>query len=117
VLAAVAGEAFPLEPVSRRPRASTPARSPGGQPARGQAPVTGRGEGPARKPSRRASTPAEEAPAQVAGEAAPLENASAGASADDEEDGPFAAWLIAGGALALAAAIWGGWLLYRRRLP
>jgi hypothetical protein len=48
----------------------------------------------------------------------PVPLAPASAAQDGGGGGGVPGWLVALGVAALAAAgIWGGWLLYRRRLP
>jgi hypothetical protein len=74
---------------------------------------------PAAKPDRKKQTAAGGDSAQPAGAPAPLplSPASSGGSDDGGDDG-VPAWLIVIAVVALAsAAIWGGWVLYRRGLP
>ena len=116
VLAAVSGEAFPLEPVARRPRAPDRVGSAGGEGERG-ATAPGRGGTGAHRRAGTAPAPAEGSIPPAAAETPSLEAASAEASSDEGEGGGAAAWLAGGGTLAAVGLIWGGWLLYRRRLP
>ncbi|HEY3192552.1 MAG TPA: hypothetical protein VGJ61_07195 [Solirubrobacterales bacterium] len=113
-LMAVNGAAFPLRAVARQ--ASVPTTKPAGvgtAPAGGAAPGSA---GPAR------TTPSKQGTTRTAGQATsathpvPLTPASSGR--DGGGGGGVPAWLIAIAAAALfAAAVWGGWVLYRRRLP
>jgi energy-coupling factor transport system substrate-specific component len=110
-LMAVNGKAFPLAPVSRRTQPQADAGSTGA--ARPSAPTPGASTPgkPAAKPAAPPAAPAEPASADPG----PLAPASAG---EEGEDGGISPWLL--GLLiaaALAAAVWGGWLAYRRRLP
>jgi Prenyltransferase and squalene oxidase repeat len=110
-LMAVNGKAFPLAPVSRRTPAQVHGDSAGA--ARPSAPTPGAPPPgrPAAKPASPPAAPAEPAPADPVA----LAPASAG---DKGEDGGIPPWLL--GLLiaaTLAAAVWGGWLVYRRRLP
>jgi hypothetical protein len=125
-LAAVNGEAFPVAPVPRRSAARTRAAS-ADQPAAGGAAVTP-GDGSAAgapAPAGEKAKPAQGATAGASAPAAPqappgavaLDPASA-TDGSDEDDGGVPAWLIAIGATgAIAASVWGGWVMYRRRLP
>ena len=110
-LMAVNAKAFPLAPVPREASREAGAKADPSA-AAGTAPG-----GPAQsksdaKPA--APTPADPAPT----EANPVPLAPAFSSADDDDGGGVPPGLIAilaaGG---LAAGVWGGWLLYRRRLP
>jgi hypothetical protein len=110
-LMAVNGKAFPLAPVSRRTQAQAGGGSAGA--ARPSAPTPGASTPgkPVAKPAAPPAAPAEPASADPG----PLAPASAG---EEGEDGGISPWLL--GLLiaaALAAAVWGGWLAYRRRLP
>jgi hypothetical protein len=110
-LMAVNGKAFPLAPVSRTTQAQVRGDSAGA--ARPSAPTPGASPPgrPAAKPAAPPAAPAEPAPADPVA----LAPASAG---DESEDGGIPSWLL--GLLiaaSLAAAVWGGWLIYRRRLP
>jgi energy-coupling factor transport system substrate-specific component len=113
-LLAVNGAAFPLAPVART-AGSAPAAPPaavgGGSAKGGQSQPASKPDG---KPKPAANgTPA---PAPEESEAVPL--APASASADDGGGGGVPAWLIVIVAIAAASgAVWGGWVLYRRRLP
>ncbi len=109
---AVNGKAFPLAAVPRT--VARPPASKGKQEATGAAPAPG-----ATEDSKPAPQPAP--PPTTAGptETEPVRLAPAAASGEDEEDdGGVSPWPIAiVSAAAIAAAIWGGWLVYRRRLP
>ena len=115
-LMAVNGKAFPLAPVSRRTQAQAGGGSAGA--ARPSAPTPGASTPgkPVAKPAAPPAAPAEPASAEPASaDPGPLAPASAG---EDGGDGGISPWLL--GLLiaaALAAAVWGGWLAYRRRLP
>jgi hypothetical protein len=115
-LLAVNGAAFPLSPVPRRSSggggsaggvdggSGSPSPTPSGEkrPAKS-------GESKARpEPGSTSSDPAETAPL-----------APAVARADGSDDGGgIPGWLIALAAIALVSgAVWGGWVLYSRRLP
>ena len=106
-LAAVSGEAFPVDPVPRAP-SEKDAGATGSSEARDQA-----------ESSKKAKRGAPRAAADAAGTglvaAGPLEPTSATDSADDDGLGARAWAGIA--ALVVLAAVAGGWLLYRRRLP
>jgi len=110
-LMAVNGKAFPLAPASRRTQAQAGGGSTGA--ARPSAPTPGASTPgkPVAKPAAPPAAPAEPASADPS----PLAPASAG---EEGEDGGISALLL--GLLiaaVLAAAVWGGWLAYRRRLP
>jgi energy-coupling factor transport system substrate-specific component len=113
-LLAANGAAFPLAAV---PRSAAPApASPAA--AAGAAKPGGRGSAPsAAKPGRKQTAAASTAGQPTADPAsAPL--APASAHADDGGGGGIPGWLIVVLVVALAAAgIWGGWVIYRRRLP
>jgi hypothetical protein len=111
-LLAVNGAAFPLASVPRK-AASAPAAAPDA-PA---APAKKRSGPSASKPPRKPGPTAaggSPAPAQTA----PVPLAPASSPSDDGGGGGIPAWLIviAAGAAA-GGAVWGGWVLYRRRLP
>jgi hypothetical protein len=110
-LMAVNGEAFPLAPVARRTQPQADAGSTG---AGGPSAPTPGASTPGKRVAKPAAPPA--APAEPASaDPVPLAPASAG---EEGEDGGISPWLL--GLLiaaALAAAVWGGWLSYRRRLP
>ena len=113
-LLAADGAAFPLAPVSRS-TASAPAAVPGTAPASAK----GGSAAPAAKPDRKKHPSASRA-AQPAGVPASVPLAPASASGDDGrgDGGGIPAWLIVVlAAAAVGAAVWGGWILYRRRLP
>jgi Prenyltransferase and squalene oxidase repeat len=111
-LMAVSGAAFPLAPVPRSTTAA-PAAAPGsgGAPAKsGSSAQPSKQDGKA-KPTASGAAPPPDQPTTV-----PL--APASSSSDDGGGGGIPAWLIV--IIVVAAgggAIWGGWVLYRRRLP
>jgi energy-coupling factor transport system substrate-specific component len=121
-LVAVAGKAFPLAPVSRRSggkASAAPApeagEATGSTAATNAAPAgaTGPRAAGAPKPGGTAGTGA----GQATPSAVRLDPASAANGSGDDDDG-VPTWLIAiGGAATLAGSVWGGWILYRRRLP
>ena len=111
-LMAVNGRAFPLAPVPQ---------SAAGRPAPVKSGGEGSGSSKAGKPTGRkkanGSGPTA-APAPAATQPPPVPLAPASTEADDGEEGGVPSWLIALGAVAVVgAAVWGGWLVYRRRLP
>jgi len=114
-LLAANGAALPLGPVPRS-AAAAPVAAAGGHGS------TKSAEGGAR--SKRASKPAAKADPTAAGgsqagvEPATVPLAPAASATDDGDGGGVPAWLIAIAVIAAAgAAVWGGWVLYRRRLP
>jgi hypothetical protein len=111
-LLAVNGAAFPLAPVTRNAVAA-PATVAGSTPK----PEKGGSAAPASKPAHKAA-PVAGGAAQPPGQpaAAPLSPTSS--SAGDAEGGGIPAWLIVIAAVAAASgAVWGGWIVYRRRFP
>jgi Prenyltransferase and squalene oxidase repeat len=114
-LLAVDGKAFPLASVPRRSSA------PGGGSAAGSVAASPAREGRAKgKPHASAKPPSASPRVEVStvpAEASPLAPASSRADTNDDGGG-IPGWLIALAAVALiGGAVWGGWLLYRRRLP
>ena len=111
-LLAVSRAAFPLAPVPRSaPTAPASAAGATSEPA-GSA-SGDKASKPARKPD-----PVPGAGAQVPAQPQPLPLAPASSGADEEDGGGIPAWLIVIAAAAAAAvAVWGGWVIYRRRLP
>jgi hypothetical protein len=110
-LTAVNRRAFPIAAVGRAPQAAKPASggsTPSGAPARKHA----AGSTPAEHSAPDAPAPGE-SPPQESGPFAQAASRPPG----DEDGGDPGPYLAAGGSLALAAAVWGGWLIYRRRLP
>jgi hypothetical protein len=115
-LAAVSGKAFPLAPV---PRSLATAKLKGEagseKPSPGSAPGTAKGHAKKAGGKQAATQPTHSEPAAT--DTAPVPLAPASATPDDDGGG-IPGWLIAALAvLAVAAAVWGGWLVYRRRLP
>jgi energy-coupling factor transport system substrate-specific component len=111
-LLAANAAAFPLEPVPRqvsRPAGGAPApESAGGAAAARGSKQEPSGQGDAAPPS----------PAQPAAPRDPLPLAPASSSGEGDDGGGIPGWLVAiPAAAALCAAVWGGWILYRRRLP
>jgi energy-coupling factor transport system substrate-specific component len=116
-LMAVNGKPFPLAPVPRSSARSTRA-----------APGDGGGAGPASSPATGGAGKAEKGSATTAApttttttdaqQAAPVPLAPASSGQEDDGGGGIPTWavvLLATAAVALA--VWGGWLYYRRRLP
>jgi Prenyltransferase and squalene oxidase repeat len=117
-LLAADGAAFPLAPVARS-ASSAPAAVPGRAPA--SASAKGGPATTAAKPDQK-KHPSAGGAAQPTGAPASLPLAPASASSDDGRDdgggGGIPAWLIVVlGVAAIGAAVWGGWILYQRRLP
>jgi hypothetical protein len=111
-LLAVKGAAFPLGPVPRA-AASTPAPTAGGAPASGKRGPSTRGAKPEAKADRVASDAAQPPPPP-----APLPLSQTSSSTVENDGGGLPAWLIViVSAAAALGAVWGGWVLYRRRLP
>jgi len=107
-LAAVSGEAFPLGVVPRAPGAESDAAPSAGEAGSGGSGADG---APAGSGNGRVGDSGGTAhPAATSGELAP---------AAEVADGDGSAWVLqaVGGILLLALALWGGWLIYRRRLP
>jgi energy-coupling factor transport system substrate-specific component len=126
-LVAVSGEAFPLAPVPKRSGGRT-SKASGSQTGgagssaaatigAGSAPASGSANGPAKAgPAAAPGKPAAD-PSQVASSAVRA-NPTSATDGSDDDDGGIPAWLLAiGGAGVLAGSVWGGWILYRRRLP
>jgi energy-coupling factor transport system substrate-specific component len=128
-LVAARRKAFPLAPVAKRRSAPAPNPASG---AAGEGVGAGGGAGAGIAGASGAASPAASAkpvnpkpgagapPVAPAGEPpASVSLVPALASEDSENDGtdPLVYVLIGGGAVALAAAIWGGWVVYRRRSP
>jgi hypothetical protein len=111
-LMALSGAALPLAPVPREASAAPP-------PVAGAAPKPAKGGSPgsSSKPSgQKAPTPAAPAPSADPPAEVPLAPTSSGS--DGEDDGGIPAWPFVIAAVAAAGgAVWGGWILYRRRLP
>jgi hypothetical protein len=112
-LLALNGAAFPLRPVSRQAAAVEPGSSgevigdssPAAGETKGYPAASGKGKAP--QAARTATGPAE---------AQPLAPAASPTSSGD--GGGIPGWLIALVLIAaVGAGVWGGWVLYRRRLP
>jgi hypothetical protein len=118
-LMAVAGKALPLAPVAR----TVSARSKQGSaipPTGGSAVTPGGGGAGTEKPGAAPAAPGAAATTtqQQTTTTPPLPLAPASSATKDDGGGGLPGWAIALIAVAaLAAAVWGGWLLYRRRLP
>ena len=115
-LLAVSGAAFPLSPVSQRSSAAAgsvggaggAAGSPNAPGAAGKQPVK-----PGQEKEAQATGPTESDRTATV----PLSPAAAQA-AGGGDDGGIPGWVVALAAIALASgAVWGGWVLYSRRLP
>jgi hypothetical protein len=110
---AVNGAAFPLNPVPRRTTTKA-GGSPGVTQAGSAPPVAKAKDKGAATGGSRASASGTTTTAPAPAQAPPLAPASSGA----DEGGGIPGWLIVAVAVALAAGgIWGGWVLYSRRLP
>jgi energy-coupling factor transport system substrate-specific component len=111
-LMAVNGVAFPLATVPRQvSEAPAPARDTAKEPAKG-----GSGAASPTQASKAKRAPSGAAPAPGQPTALPLVPASSGS--DEGDGGGLPAWIIVVVALAAGTgAVWGGWVLYRRRLP
>jgi energy-coupling factor transport system substrate-specific component len=111
-LLAVNGAAFPLSPVPRR-AVSAPAPSATGSGGHAKA---GSGAATPAKAAKKGASPAPAA--QPEEEAAPVPLDPTSSTTDDGGGGAVPAWVIVLVVLAAAGgAVWGGWVLYRRRLP
>ena len=129
-LVAARGKAFPLAPVAKRQSASA-TNSRNGAAAEGADAGGGAGAGTAgasaaaapagpgaqpKKPQPGSSAPptapAGELPASV-----PFAPALASEGSGDDGTDPLIYVLVGAGVVALGAAVWGGWVRYRRRLP
>ena len=112
-LLAATGAAFPVNPV---PRTTAPAPA---QPAGAAAPATAKqGSSPKSSKPEAKGKPAASSTPQPSGAPAPVPLVPASSSADEGgAGGGVPAWLILVVAAAAASgAVWGGWVLYRRRL-
>jgi energy-coupling factor transport system substrate-specific component len=110
-LLAVNQRSLPLAPVPRQ------ARRGGGGGAAGPGAAA-----PPRPGKRGKATPEAQARGAAAGATAaspppPAAVDNASASGADDDGGGSLPWIAAGVVIALAAAIWAGWIAYRRRLP
>jgi energy-coupling factor transport system substrate-specific component len=115
-LLAANGDAFPLGPVPRSASAG-PVATAGESPK----PADGGSTRPASKPARKpapAAVGGSTSPAQSPAQSAPVPLVPASSPAGDGGRGGIPAWLIVIAVSAAATgAVWGGWVLYRRRLP
>jgi energy-coupling factor transport system substrate-specific component len=113
-LMAASDTAFPLNPV---PRATPRAAGAGGSAAKTGGVSGAHGGGGMAHPSGKSPAASAAMPQpSPQGSQVPLDPASSPAA--DEGGGGVPSWLVATGVAALvAAAVWGGWLMYRRRLP
>jgi hypothetical protein len=128
-LVAARGKAFPLAPVAKRRSASATNSTNGaaeGVAAGGAAGAGVAGASGAAAPATPGAKPGKAHPGAGSPAAAPageppasVSLAPALASEDSGDDGtdPLVYLLVGAGVVALGAAIWGGWVLYRRRLP
>jgi hypothetical protein len=112
-LLAANGAAFPLSPVPRK-AVSAPVSTPNGSGGHARA---GPGAAAPRKAAEKKGAPAAPA-AQPENEAAPVPLDPASSTTGDGGGGGLPAWLVVLVVLAAGGgAVWGGWVLYRRRLP
>jgi Prenyltransferase and squalene oxidase repeat len=112
-LLAANGAAFPLAAVPRN-AASAPRAPASGA---GTAPAKGASSGRSPKPNR-GKNPDASSGAQPPADPASVTLAPVSSTGENGGGGGIPAWLIViAAALAGAAAVWGGWVLYRRRLP
>jgi len=112
-LAAVNRQPFPIAPIPHAPSASSTARTTGSAPGNGSASAGGQMSHRKRTKPR----PKAEATGRWAKEPATTPVDVASSSEQDSEDADELPYVVGAIALALLAAIWGGWLIYRRRLP
>ncbi len=111
-LLAVNGAAFPLGSV---PRAQAPARATAGAPASAKSSPSADG---AKEKVKTKRDPAASGATQPPAAPSPLPLSPTASSTADGDGGGLPAWLIAiPSAAAVIGAVWGGWVLYRRRLP
>jgi hypothetical protein len=120
---AVGGEAFPVEPVPRRPAGAVKGGRRDGAPAGGAASAAGEKGASGKRPAGGgggSADPSEADPSEAAaqGDETPTaaESDPASARSADEESGALG-WGVAAGVAILLGATWAGWLRYRRRLP
>jgi Prenyltransferase and squalene oxidase repeat len=116
-LLAANGAAFPLRPVPQR-SSGTGVPEGGSGAGSGSSLATGGGtKQPAEPGKSKASRTTGSSPSQPTA-TAPLSPAAAEADGGDDGGGGIPGWLIALAAIALlSGAVWGGWVLYSRRLP
>lgn len=112
-LLAVDAKPFPLAPVPRQAGSKTRAAS-----GTAGSAASAAGAIPA-KPASSAvkANPVERAPQPTATDAVGTTAAGAPVSKESRSSEGVPFWVIPVGVAALAAAIWGGWIYYRRRLP
>src|SRR5262249_29760502 len=112
-LLAANGAAFPLAPVARSVSSAPTAVS--GSPKKPA--KAGSGE-PTAGPDRKRKHVASGTTGAAAGDPAAVSLSPAASTTHDDGGGGIPGWVIATAAVGVAAAaVWGGWLLYRRRLP
>jgi energy-coupling factor transport system substrate-specific component len=115
-LMAVNGHALPLSPVARQVSRTT--SSGGSAPTPSGGTVIGGGGKGGKPASPGIPTTSSPTATQAPTESQPVPLAPASSTQDDGGGGGIPGWLIAIVAIALGGgAIWGGWLMYRRRLP
>jgi energy-coupling factor transport system substrate-specific component len=112
-LLAVNGRPFPLSPVARG------GASGGGTSFSSSPDPAGGGHAGKRGKAKASSQPASEVAGATGTGTNPVPLAPASANGEEGDDGGgIPAWLIALAIVAVGAgAVWGGWVLYRRRLP
>ena len=117
-LMAVSGKALPFSPVARQSSGKGGAPSTGAV-AGGGAQAPGAAPGVAAKPGApTAGQPALPSGTTTTAPTEPVHVAPTSSEANDDEDGGIPGWLIAVAVIVVAGgAVWGGWVLYRRRLP
>jgi hypothetical protein len=114
-LLAVNGAAFPLNPV---PRTASRAVAGGGGAASATGGVSAAGGSGEKAHSSGKAPTKSPTETQPSGPGDPVPSAPASSGQSDGDGGGIPGWLIATAAAALiAAAVWGGWVMYRRRLP
>jgi hypothetical protein len=115
-LMAVSGKPFPLTPVARRGSAGAGTAGTSGAGSSSSAEAD-RGKQRGAQPSKPKNPGTSGSSPSAPVETTPLAPAAASAE-DGDGDGGIPGWLIGVGAVALGAGlVWGGWILYSRRLP
>jgi Prenyltransferase and squalene oxidase repeat len=115
-LMAVSGKPFPLTPVARRGSAGAGTAGTSGAGSSSSAEAN-RGKQRGAQPSKPKNPGTSGSSPSAPVETTPLAPAAASAE-DGDGDGGIPGWLIGAGAVALGAGVvWGGWILYSRRLP